>query len=184
MKRELCFSHTNTELWKHSYQWQIQGTGPGLPIIFRPNWGLKGWKKFFLRPPSPHLSQGLGDHPHPSPPYLKVWICHCLWFKVEWCMMQCYFCQKTGVIPPYHDAHQFVIQQCREHVNDLKHALIVMRKISDEDELSFQLSMMYLLEEGALRFVNLPKVTMFIKLRRLQVMDWECHLGSLQSTLS
>ncbi|CAH3136305.1 unnamed protein product [Porites lobata] len=62
-----------------------------------------------------------------------------------------------GVIPPYRDAHQFVIQQRREHVNDLKHALIVMRKISDEDELSLQLSMMYLLEEGALRFVNLPK---------------------------
>ena len=53
-----------------------------------------------------------------------------------------------------------------------------MRKISDEDELSFQLSMMYLLEEGALRFVNLPKVTMFIKLRKLLVMDWEGFLGS------
>ena len=88
------------------------------------------------------------------------------------------FLWKTGVIPPYRDAHQFVIQQRREHVNDLKHALIVMRKISDEDELSFQLSMMYLLEEGALRFVNLPKVTMFIKLRKLLVMDWEGFLGS------
>ena len=88
------------------------------------------------------------------------------------------FLWKTGVIPPYRDAHQFVIQQRREHVNDLKHALIVMRKISDEDELSLQLSMMYLLEEGALRFVNLPKVTLFIKLRKLLVMDWEGFLGS------
>ena len=82
------------------------------------------------------------------------------------------------MIPPYRDAHQFVIQQRREHVNDLKHALIVMRKISDEDELSLQLSMMYLLEEGALRFVNLPKVTMFIKLRKLLVMDWAGFVGS------
>ena len=93
-------------------------------------------------------------------------------------MIQCYFCEKTGVIPPYRDAHQFVIQQRCEHINDLKHALIVMRKISDEDELSFQLSMMYLLEEGALRFVNLPKVTMIIKPRKLLVMDWEGLLGS------
>ena len=93
-------------------------------------------------------------------------------------MIQCIFCEKTGVIPPYRDAHQFVIQQRREHVNDLKHALIVMRKISDEDELSFQLSMMYLLEEGALRFVNLPKVIMFIKPMKLLVMDWEGLLGS------
>ena len=33
--------------------------GPG-PRIFRPNWGLKGRKKFFCRPP--------------PPPYLRVWM--------------------------------------------------------------------------------------------------------------
>ena len=36
----------------------------------RPNWGLKG------RPTSPPLSQGLDDRT--LPPYLKVWIHHCL----------------------------------------------------------------------------------------------------------
>ena len=37
--------------------------GPRLPLIFRPNWGLKGGKKF------------LGDHPPPHY-HLKVWIWH------------------------------------------------------------------------------------------------------------
>ncbi|XP_068722901.1 TBC1 domain family member 7-like [Montipora capricornis] len=62
-----------------------------------------------------------------------------------------------GIIPPYRDAHQYVIEQRKEHFNDLKHTLKIMRKISDEDELPFQLSMMYLLDEGALRFVKVPK---------------------------
>ena len=41
---------------------QIQGRGPGgtAPPYFWTNWGPKGEKKIFLRPP---------------PPYLKVWIC-------------------------------------------------------------------------------------------------------------
>jgi len=62
-----------------------------------------------------------------------------------------------GVIPPYREAHEFVIQQRYEHFNDIKHTLRVMRKISDVDDVPFQLSMMYLLEEGALRFVKIPK---------------------------
>lgn len=66
--------------------------------------------------------------------------------------------QPIGIIPPYRDAHQFAIQQRREHFNDLQHALKVMRKISNEDDIPFQMSMMYLLDEGALRFVKIPKV--------------------------
>ena len=65
----------------------------------------------------------------------------------------------SGVIPPYQDAHKFVIQQRCEHFNDLRHALKVMRKISDnDDDIPNQMSMMYLLDEGALRFVKIPKV--------------------------
>ena len=71
------------------------------------------------------------------------------------------FLSETGILPPYRDAHQFVLQQRCEHFNDLKHVLKVMRKISDEDEVPFKLSMMYLLDEGALRFVKIPKVRMF-----------------------
>ena len=36
--------------------------GPG-PPYFRPNWGLKGRKKFFCRPPPPPLPKGLDDFP-------------------------------------------------------------------------------------------------------------------------
>ena len=140
MKRELCFSHTNTEL---SY---ISGRSRGGACS------------------PPLLLERL------DPPLLMI--------QSSVVHDTVLFLWKTGVIPPYRDAHQFVIQQRREHVNDLKHALIVMRKISDEDELSFQLSMMYLLEEGALRFVNLPKVIMFIKPMKLLVMDREGLLGS------
>ena len=68
---------------------------------------------------------------------------------------------KTGVVPPHRDAHQFVMQQRHEHFNDLKHTLKVMRKISDDDEVPFKLSMMFLLDEGALRFVKIPKVSQF-----------------------
>ena len=55
-----------------------------------------------------------------------------------------------------------MIQQRYEHFNDIKHTLRVMRKISDVDDVPFQLSMMYLLEEGALRFVKIPKVCILI----------------------
>ena len=56
--------------------WNINCSGGsrGGPLIFRPNWGLKGQKTFFGRL-SPPLSKGLVDAP-PPPPYLKVWIRH------------------------------------------------------------------------------------------------------------
>lgn len=69
-----------------------------------------------------------------------------------------FFSKTLEVIPPYRDAHKFVIQQRSEHFNDLRHALKVMRKISDDDDIPYQMSMMYLLDEGALRFVKIPKV--------------------------
>ena len=54
-------------LMNNSYQWRIQGRGPGgpaPPLIFSPDLGPKGRKKiFFWRPPPP-----------PPPPYLRVWM--------------------------------------------------------------------------------------------------------------
>ena len=48
-----------------------EGTGAPAPLppalIFRPNWGPKGWKNFFWRP-GPPLTQGLNDHPPPPSP--------------------------------------------------------------------------------------------------------------------
>ena len=47
------------------------------PLIFRPNWGPKGRKKIFWRPPPPLVS-GSGWPALPPPPaYLRVWIRHC-----------------------------------------------------------------------------------------------------------
>ena len=62
-------------------RWRIQGRGPrepGSPLIFKPNLGPKGGKKFFWDHPPP-LSQGLDDRSPPprSPPYLKIWIRYC-----------------------------------------------------------------------------------------------------------
>ena len=62
--------------WKHAlsltvftgYVWTVAVTdrgegsrGPGPPLIYRPNWGPKGWKK--IGRPNPPLSQGLDDCP-------------------------------------------------------------------------------------------------------------------------
>ena len=46
-------------------QWWILGKGPGgpSPLIFRPNWRPKGWKKVFFRPPP--LISGSGWPPPP-----------------------------------------------------------------------------------------------------------------------
>ena len=48
--------------------------GAGLLLIFRPNWGPKGWKKFCFEtvspPPPPTLSPGLHEGPDP-PLYVK-----------------------------------------------------------------------------------------------------------------
>ena len=50
------------------------------------------------------------------------------------------------------------MEQRTEHFNDLKHTLMIMKKTSDKDELPFQLSTMYLLDQGALCFVKVPQV--------------------------
>ena len=51
-----------------------EGPGkPGLPLIFRPNWGPKGWKNFFETWAPPYLRVWMT----PLPPYLMVWIRHC-----------------------------------------------------------------------------------------------------------
>ena len=70
----------------------------------------------------------------------------------------CCFLASKDVLPPYHDAHKFVMEQHDEHFNDLKHALKIMKKISDIDDMPSIMSQMFLLEEGALRFVTVPKV--------------------------
>ena len=49
-----------------------EGPGGGLPLIFRPNWGPKGQKFFFLETVPPPLISGCGWFP----PYLKVFIRH------------------------------------------------------------------------------------------------------------
>ena len=66
-------------------QWQRQGRAwgpspPPPPLIFRPNWGPKGRKNLGgdqspRRPPPPPLIWGAR---WPPPPYLKVWIWHCI----------------------------------------------------------------------------------------------------------
>ena len=62
------------DIWSLSYgkdlsQLRIQGRdqGPRSPLVFRPNWGPKGRKKFFetVLPPA---SQGLDDRNPPPPP--------------------------------------------------------------------------------------------------------------------
>ena len=53
-------------LMNNSYQWRIQGRGPGgpgPPLIFRPNLGPKGRKKCFSGDRSP-LSEGLDPPLH------------------------------------------------------------------------------------------------------------------------
>ena len=54
---EHFYEKTDHILQCHHWQWRIQGRGPRL--IFRPNWGPKGWKNIFLRP---------------GPPYIRVWM--------------------------------------------------------------------------------------------------------------
>ena len=65
-------------VWSSMRRISVVDPGEASPLIFRPNWGPKGWKKIFLRLPPP-LSQGLDDHPPFH--YLKVWIwiCTSIW---------------------------------------------------------------------------------------------------------
>ena len=55
------------------------GSRGGLPLIFRPNWGPKGRKNSFGRPPPPpYLRVWMTAPPSPPAPiYPKVWIRHC-----------------------------------------------------------------------------------------------------------
>ena len=54
-------------LWNN--KWWIRGRAP---LLFGPNWGLKGRKKCLLKT-GPLLSQGLDDSPPPSPPPQQFW---------------------------------------------------------------------------------------------------------------
>ena len=66
------------------YQGRIQGRGPGgpppaprpqPPLCLEQNEARTAGKYVFDRL---HLSQSLDDCPPPTPPYVKVWICHCI----------------------------------------------------------------------------------------------------------
>ena len=81
----LCKLQSQSKLLGHfAVQWRIQGRGPGEPgslLIFKPNWGPKGRKKFFdtIPPPPPYVRVWMTAPPPPtrSTPYLKVWFRHC-----------------------------------------------------------------------------------------------------------
>ena len=69
-KKSVCFRNGEklhrADLDSWSSKWRTRETQA--PLIFRPNWGLKGRKKilFETSPPSPlHLSQGLDDQAPP-----------------------------------------------------------------------------------------------------------------------
>ena len=71
--------------WSGGMTWGVSdrsrgGAGGAAPLSFRPNWGPKGRKNFFLRPSPPLLSQGLMTGPSS---YLKVWIRHWEYYKLE-----------------------------------------------------------------------------------------------------
>ena len=58
----------------HTNQWRIQGRAP---LMFRPNWSLKGWKNIFWDCPPSYLRVWMNapsPPPHPHPPCLKVCI--------------------------------------------------------------------------------------------------------------
>ena len=64
------------------------------PLIFRPNWGLKGWKKFFSTGPPPYLRVWMtATLPPLRPLYWRVWIRY--WFLTEKAFLLCTFYQKT-----------------------------------------------------------------------------------------
>ena len=63
--------------------WNINCSGGsrGGPLIFRPDWGLKGQKTFFGRL-SPPLSKGLDDAPPPPPPRVSQGLDPALHFEL------------------------------------------------------------------------------------------------------
>ena len=74
----------------HSYQWRIQGRGPGnpapppTPSFLDQTKARRAEKKFFWDGPPP-FSQGLDGRPPPSSPYLKICIRHWLFLKSKLC---------------------------------------------------------------------------------------------------
>ena len=70
----LTFWHEERFFSTGQWQWRIQGRDRGAdsPLFLEQNWGPKGQKIFFWRPPPPPLISGCGWFP----PYLKVFIRH------------------------------------------------------------------------------------------------------------
>ena len=70
-----CKSHTFSGIRRYKPVADI-GEGPGLPPLFilRPNWGPKGRKNIFWRPPLPPPPYLRDDRDAPTP---VVWIRHC-----------------------------------------------------------------------------------------------------------
>jgi len=60
-------------LRRRTTQWRIQGRGPGdrSPLIFGPNWGPRGRKNFFRRPPLLGWPGSGWPVPPPPPPTLS-----------------------------------------------------------------------------------------------------------------
>ena len=92
-----------------------EGPGGPAPLIFRPKWGPKGGKKFFWRPPPPHLYQGLDDRPTPAPPpppFPLIWRSgfatdSCIYFSVNPRRKQSWTSPKSLKLPLQFVAHSF-----------------------------------------------------------------------------
>ena len=91
-----------------------EGPGGPAPLIFRPKWGPKGGKKFFWRPPPPHLYQGLDDRPTPAPPPPSPLIWRsgfatdsCIYFSVNPRRKQSWTSPKSLKLPLQFVAHSF-----------------------------------------------------------------------------
>ena len=88
MAMAYCYSHSLQIAngiackWRQK-QWRNQGRGP--PLIFRPNWGPKGRKKFFWRP-TPRRC-------------LKIWIRN--WKVIQITTLNANYDDHTDTLPPY-----------------------------------------------------------------------------------
>ena len=92
----------------------------------------------------------------------------------------------VGVLPPYQEAHTYVSQQREGQFEDLKHALTIMKRLSETDDLAQQICNMFLLEEGGMRFVRVPKVcTVCVShLHALSCTQWFDQYSDHHSTLN
>ena len=57
-----------------------------------------------------------------------------------------------GVIPPHQQSHDFVMLQRNQQYNDLKEALVAMRKVDDRTPLAEAHLKMFLIEDSILPF--------------------------------